>query len=412
MQEAQPRTRSIWKILLVVSVVLVVGAGAGFVYLKAAGSGESVDTADAGDTANQGEDATKSDDESGDDKKGKDGEDKKDEKDPIPVSVSELELGTLSSYVSATANLVAEDEVKVLAEAEGRVQVLKVEEGDFVAKGQLLASLVRADAEIAYQKAKVRESNAKAVFDRNSRMGTQKMISEEVLEKASTDFKLAEQELAEAKWMLDKTEIRSPFSGRVTMRNITPGKHVRLGDELFTITDFDPLIARIFLPEKDIVGLEEGREVRITLKADEKIQFAGRIRQISPVVDTATGTVKITIEAIRPPRQVRPGGFVKVAIIRETREDIVVVPREAVIRELQTAHVFVVTDEKAEKRDVTIGLEEGDLVEAISGIQPGEQVIVAGQGSLKDGEDVKVIPQATAQESSNKDNLPDQPARS
>ena len=88
---------------------------------------------------------------------------------------------------------------------------------------------------------------------------------------------------------------------------MTVGQHIRPGDELFMVTDFDPLVARIYLPEKDILGLAEDRPVRIQLQADEDVEFEGRIRQISPVVDVATGTVKLTIEAIRPPRSVRPG---------------------------------------------------------------------------------------------------------
>jgi len=410
MQETKPRRR-VLRILTIVGAIVLVGAGAGFVYLRAAGT--SASSKDATASSNDGKaadtDTAKADPPDG---KKKDGDKKKDEKAPVPVSVTAIELGTVSSYVTATANLVAEDEVKVLAEADGRVATLNVEEGDFVAQGAVLASLAKEDALIVYQKTSVQAANAEAAYDRSVKMGAQNMISDAELEKTAMDHKVAQQELAEAKWKLDKTEIRAPFTGRVTMRNVTVGKHVHVGDEMFTVTDFDPLIARIFLPEKDIVGLQEGRDVRITLKADNNVQFQGRIRQISPVVDANTGTVKITIEAIRPPKQVRPGGFVTVDIVRETRPNVLILPREAVIRELQKAHVFVIAGETAQKRDITLGLEEGDLMEATSGVQAGEQVIVAGQGSLKDGESVKIIPDATAQESSSKkENTPGHPAR-
>ena len=169
------------------------------------------------------------------------------------------------------------------------------------------------------------------------------------------------------------------------------GQHVQVGDELFQVTDFDPLIARIYLPERDVIGLTEGREVRIRLNAAEAVAFAGRIRQISPIVDTATGTVKITVEAADSPTDVRPGSFVTVDIVRETRSATLLVPREAVLRELQKAHVFVANEAVAEKRAVTLGLEEGDYVEALSGVTAGETVIVAGQGGLRDGSPVKIL---------------------
>jgi membrane fusion protein (multidrug efflux system) len=413
MEQPKPGRGRLARVVLILLVVVVGAAGAGWFYLNAAGNGpkdQSGQSADAaGGTPASGDDASPADssDDSGTDDAGKKGDDKdvesdKDKKNAaIPVNVAEIRTGTISSYISATANLVAENEVKILAETEGRVESLLVEEGDPVGKEALLAGLVRDEKEIAVQKALVREATARMAFERAESMAAQHMISPEDFDNTTRDYRVAAQELEEARWNLAKTEVRSPFAGKVTHRMVTQGQHVRIGDELFTITDFDPLVARIFLPEKDIVGLNTNRDVRITLKADERIQFDGRIRQISPVVDVSTGTVKLTIEAVSPPGQVRPGGFVTVDIIKETRPDVVVLPREAVVRELQRAHVFVIKDEgKAEKRTVTLGLEEGDHVEILEGVQPGEQVIVAGQGSLKDGSKVKIIPIATAQDAS------------
>ena len=99
----------------------------------------------------------------------------------------------------------------------------------------------------------------------------------------------------------------------------------------------------------------------------------------------------MTVEAISPPASVRPGSFVTINIVRETHQETTVIPREAVLRELQSAHVFVVEDDLAHKRDITLGLEEGSLVESLSGLEIGEKVIIAGQGGLKDGAKVKIL---------------------
>jgi membrane fusion protein, multidrug efflux system len=313
------------------------------------------------------------------------------EKAPVPVRVAEIATGPVSSYLSATANLVPDNQVAVLAEAEGRVGRLLVEEGDRVARGQVLASLAREDQEIALEKARLREENARLAFERGQRMLDESLISRETFEKLTMEHDLSRSERAEAQALLAKTTIRAPFGGRVTARKVDPGQHVRPGDELFTVADFEPLVAYVHLPEKEVLGLKAGRQVRITQKAAEDVRFRGRIRQISPVVDAATGTVKVTVEAVAPPASVRPGGFVTVEIVRETRPDAVLMPREAVLRELQSAHVFVVAEGKAERRDVTLGLEEGGAVQALSGVEPGDQVIVAGQGSLKAGAPVRVL---------------------
>jgi len=381
-------------ILGITLLAVFVVAGSGYLYFQTVGSTSAAETQtaqsdDASDDQTDDQDAESSDEKDGE---GEDGEDEEKET-AIPVSVHEIARGSISSYITATSNLVAENEVQVLAEAEGRVEELHVEEGQPVTKGQLLAALARDDEQIAYEKAEVRLANAKSAFDRAQRLGNEGLVTEEDLDKATMEHRVAQQELAEAEWKLTKTEIRAPFDGRITARNITLGQHIRLGDELFTVTDFDPLISRIYLPEKDIMGLEEGRSVRITLKSDDSVEFDGRIRQISPVVDTSTGTVKLTLEAIQPPLGVRPGGFVTIAIVRETHSDAILLPREAVIRELQSAHVFVIKDDQtAERRDITLGMEEDDHLEVTSGLESGDVVVVAGQGGLKDGKTIKVIP--------------------
>jgi membrane fusion protein (multidrug efflux system) len=319
----------------------------------------------------------------------------------VPVSVSAVESGSVSAYLTATANLVAENEVKVLAESSGRVARLLVDEGVYVRKGQLLAALVADDQKIGLAKAEFKETNARRAFERGTDLVQKELISREEIDKLSMEHELAKQELAEAQWRVQKTEIRAPFSGQISDRMIQVGQHVADGNELFQITDFDPLIARIYLPETDVMGLEDGREVQLSLNANSDIRFAGRIRHVSNVVDTSTGTVKVTVETADAPKGVRPGSFVTVGIVRETRADILKLPKDAVIRELRSAHVFVVNEDNiAEKREVTLGLEEGAFVEAKAGVNSGDQVIVLGQGGLRDGSQIKILaPDGTTTES-------------
>jgi membrane fusion protein (multidrug efflux system) len=321
----------------------------------------------------------------------KDAEPDDDEELPVPVEVSEVTTGSIASYISATANLVAEDQVKVLSEAEGRVQRLEVEEGDVVKKGQILAVLVQDEAKIAKSKVELRAANASAALERARDSFEQGLISSEAFDKLKMDFEVANQEVAEAEWRLAKTVIRAPFAARVTERFITLGQHLRPGDELFTVADYDPLVARIYLPERDVVSLDVGREVRITPAAATELSFTGRIRQIAPVVDTATGTVKVTVEAVRPPAGVRPGAFVAIDIVRERHATALLLPRESVIRELRTAHVFVTENDTAVKRTVELGIEEGEVVEVLTGLEAGDSVVIAGQGGLDDGQRIKVL---------------------
>jgi membrane fusion protein (multidrug efflux system) len=384
--DKSPSRRRWLRVLSVIGgvAILVIGAIAVMNLSAAQADGASTEQADADQVeASETEGAESEAD-------GEEGEDEK-KKAPVPVQISEIESGTVSAYITSTANLVAENEVKILSEVEGRVSRLAVEEGDFVQRGQVLAALVNDDEQIAVKKAERKENNARLAYERGEDLMGKELISREEYDRFTMEYEIAQQELAEGQWALEKTVIRSPFSGRVSERATQVGQHIRPGDEMFQVTDFDPLIARIFLPERDVIGLEEGRAVRIDLNADEAVQFDGRIRQISPVVDTATGTVKVTVESVGTPPTVRPGSFVTVNIVRTTHEDTTLLPREAVLRELQSAHVFLASEGEAEKREIELGLEEGDFVEALSGVEPGERVIIAGQGGLKDGSPVKIL---------------------
>jgi len=313
------------------------------------------------------------------------------EKAPVPVEVIMAREGTIASFVSATANLVAENDVTVLAEIEGRVTGLNVDEGALVGQGQVLARLDPSDEQIALKKAQLRHANAELVYERGRDLMGKELISREEHDRLTVDFQVSAQELAEAEWALAQTVVRAPFSGRVTARHIQRGQHIRQGDQLFQITDFDPLIARIYLSETDIVGLEPGTPVRILLNANPEFELEASIRQISPIVDTATGTVKVTIEATAPPAEVRPGSFVSIHVVRETHPEALLVPRQAVLRELQSSHVFVTDGKTVSKKTVTVGWEESGEVEIVEGLELGEQVVVAGQGGLREGAQIRIL---------------------
>jgi RND family efflux transporter MFP subunit len=310
--------------------------------------------------------------------------------DHVFVAVTAVERGDISAFISATANLVAEDEVQVVAEADGKVASLEAEEGDRVREGDRLVQIDPADARLEVERAELNLRNTSIRLTRGEQVANAELISREQLETLAYERDLAQHELDEAKHRLAKTTVRAPFTGRITMRNVQLGQNVKRGDELFTIANFDPLVARVFLPEREVIELSVGQNAELQLKASGDIRFRGRIRQISPVVDTASGTVKVTIEAIEPPSQVRPGAFVSVGIVRETHTAAIIVPRPAVVHELQEAFVFVDEEGIARKRAIRIGLEQGTQLEVLEGLAEGETVVTGGQGALRDGSAIKI----------------------
>lgn len=319
----------------------------------------------------------------------------KEKKEPPTVAVAAAESGSVSAYIAATANLVAEQEVQIVAEAEGQVVELLVDEGTSVRAGRTLLRIDREASAIAVEKAELGLRNAETTLERAELLSKQKLMSAQDLDKARFDRDLAKSTLHEAQYRLRKTAVTAPFDGRVTLRKVQLGQTLKLGEELLVLADFSPLVARVFLPEREVLDLRVGQAAQLALKAREDVRFAGRIQQISPVVDTASGTVKITVEALEPPPAVRPGTFVSVGIVRETRADAILVPRAAVVRELQDAYVFVVESGVARRRAVEPGLEEAGRVEITHGLAAGEQVVTTGHGTLKDGTAVRIAPGGT-----------------
>ncbi len=323
---------------------------------------------------------------------GESGDKDKKEKEPPTVAVAKAEVGAISAYISATANLVAEQEVQILAEAEGKVLELLAEEGTTVQKNQKLLEIDREASVIAVEKADLGLRNASSNLERAELLAAQKLLSAQDLDKARFDRDLAGSNLTEARHRLRKTTVVAPFDGRVTLRRVQLGQTLKLGDELLTVADFSPLVARIFLPEREVLDLEVGQQAQLALKAREDVTFRGRIRQLSPVVDAASGTVKVTVEAVAPPSSVRPGTFVSVGIVRETRPQAILVPRSAVVRELQEAYVYVTEGNVARRRVVEVGLEESGKLEITRGLKAGEEVVTSGQGALKDQAPIRIAP--------------------
>lgn len=308
-----------------------------------------------------------------------------------PVAVHDVTLGEISDTIEATANLVPERLVTVLAETTGRIERLPVQEGDRVAAGQPLAEVERREAEIALKRAEIKTRATQRDLDRAERMLQEGLMSPEEFEAKKLEHETAAQALEEAEWTLEKTTVRAPFAGTVTTRHIEIGQHVRPGDALFAVADFQPLVAEIHVPEEDAAYLEAGQPVRLIPRATPDHEVPGRIQRLSPMVDTGTGTVTVRVEARDVPASVTPGCFVTVITERDRHASVPLVPKRAVIREIGTAYAFVAVDGKAERRELRLGLETSGSFEVLDGLQAGDRVVITGHGNLRNGTLIEIF---------------------
>jgi membrane fusion protein, multidrug efflux system len=165
---------------------------------------------------------------------------------------------------------------------------------------------------------------------------------------------------------------------------------------VFSVASLQPLLARVHVPAREFRQLQVDQHVQLVLDSSRDV-LGGRIALISPVIDPASGTIKVTVEVPRYPAGTRPGDFAEVRIVTELRADAVLVPRIAVVTEKGESAVFVVQEgdePRAERRLVEVGFTEDDRAQILAGVAAGERVVVKGQRSLQDGQLLKILEEA------------------
>lgn len=308
----------------------------------------------------------------------------------VPVEAAIVLRREISSFIETNGTLEAENEVDLVSRVAAPVVLLNVEEGDRVDRGDLLARLddeeIRAKAGIS--RANLNES--RLALERAERLHEASLISPEDYEQALTRFDTSRAQFESDQIELGYTEIRAPFSGLIIGRYVNFAEQVSPNSRLFRISDFDPLLCPIQVPERDLSKVELDQSAYLTVEAWPDQRFAARVLRISPIVDATTGTIKVTL-AVESVGLLRPGMFASVFLKTETRSGALVIPRAALSLDSIGDTVYVAANGTAQRREVELGFQEGDLVEVVRGLEPGESIVVVGQDGLSDGTPIRVL---------------------
>lgn len=320
--------------------------------------------------------------------------------DPPPVALSEEEAavsvvvervgrGPLEARIEASSTIEAELQVTVHAESTGRLIALAVEEGARVAAGARIAR-IRADVQAAgLDRARTQLEEAQRELKTVERLRGQGFASDDEHERAKLAYETALLDVRDRRRDVGNTVVTAPFAGTITERMVSEGAFVTTGQSLVTVTDFGTLVARVYLPEKELDRVAVGQAARVRGKAVGTRQGDGRVARIAPVVDPATGTFKVTVALPESDPGTAPtflpGMYATLLLTTDRVEDALRVPKRALVRDDDAVYVFVTEDDRAKRVDIELGLEDGAWAEVKGGLAEGASVVVEGQSGLKDG---------------------------
>lgn len=266
-----------------------------------------------------------------------------------------------------------------------RIERVLVDVGDHVRKGQVLVQL---DASNLRQ-LKLQADNQLVELKRTEALYKAGGASKAEYDNAKMQYDVFETQYRQ---LMQNTQLLSPMSGVVTARNYDDGDMYTSAQPILTVEQTNPVKLLVNISETYYKEVAKGMSVDITLDAYEGETFTGKVTIVYPAVDAATHTFPVEVTIANQEQKVRPGMFAR-ATINFGDQEHVVVPDEAVVKQIGAGdrYVYVYKAGKVSYNKVQLGQHIGKTYEIISGVQSGDQVVVAGQTRLANGVEVEVV---------------------
>lgn len=318
---------------------------------------------------------------------------KKDDKKDLaaPVLLSRAEVGSISSFLLLNATVEPAREVELFSRSVGQLVELNVEEGDKVTAGELLVKLDDSEQVLARNRAQAVFEKETARLKRAEELYQKQMLAEDDYQQIQLALNDARIALEQTELALEYTRITAPFDGMIAMRYVDLGDRVDLARSLFRLVDQSYLLVNGWISETDQYLLYIGQKVSIAITGKEDYPGTASLIRISPIIDPVYGKVKATFKITDPGIDLKPGQFVEIKLTLETHDNVLLLPKQALVYEAGNPIVFVYKDSLALRRPVAIGLQSGTKVELLKGIGLDDQVIIEGQATIRDSSRVKPV---------------------
>lgn len=310
---------------------------------------------------------------------------------PVSAVVAPVSEQQLEEKIFLVGSLEAIEEIDLVSEIDARVIEINFEEGEFVSKGRVLIRLDARKLQAAVSEMQARFNLAKANLERSETLLNRETISQQDYDQAEAEFDAARALLQLAEERLDDATISAPFDGVMTERLISLGQYMSRGQALASLVVVNPLEVQFNVPERYIGQLQMDQEIEITVEAYPGELFGGNVIFISPRVDRNTRTVLVKAQIANADRRLKPGMFGNLELIFKAREAALVIPEAAISYSSDQASVVVMNNEdKAEFREVEVGIRLAGEAEILEGLSDGERVVVEGYQKMRPGSRIQI----------------------
>jgi multidrug efflux pump subunit AcrA (membrane-fusion protein) len=302
------------------------------------------------------------------------------------LAQAQANLRTTEHVTIPEAIVKAKTDVESAQEAADAAKKVLESRQQLYKEGALSRKLVD-DASVAYAQAAAQIATAKEHLRTLEAAGTQAQI-----ESARGQLASAEGQYLTAEAQLAYSEVRSPGAGIVADRPLYPGDMAATGTPLVVIVDISRVVARVNVPVNEAAAVKVGQPATVTLE-DATQQFQGKVTVVSPATDPQAATLQVWIELPNPGERLKPGATAHAAIVTETIKNALLVPTTAILpgEEGGQAVLVITPDSVAHKRNVQLGVRQGDKVQVLNGVLPGEEVVTVGGMGVDDKGKVKII---------------------
>lgn len=314
----------------------------------------------------------------------------------IPVETVRAATTTLRSTLKAVGTLLADASADLRTEVPGQILAVHFEEGQRVERGARLFSIEATVLEAEANEARANAERSRAAYERARQLHERQLISSAEYDVARANYDVDAARLRSSEARLVKTVIRAPFEGVTGLRKINVGDYATVGQSLIELVRLDPLRVDFSVPETMLAALEVSQPIQVTVAAYPGRAFAGEVIAIAPQADVAGHSIPVRASLANPDLRLRPGLFAQVEITLDSRADAVVVPEQAIWPIGRDKTVFLVVDGRAVQTVVELGERQPGLVEVISGVAAGDEVVTAGQMKLRDGVAVQPVAESSA----------------